>query len=97
MYVTAKNIKTDGVLLDGITYVSKEVHDEVYSRCDPSLGDVLYIKDGATTGIATINQVKEPFSMLPSVALLKPSDAIFNRYLLWACAPHSFTRKHVGQ
>ena len=84
MYVTAKNIKTGGVLLDGITYVSKEVHDEIYSRCDPSFGDVLYIKDGATTGIATINQVKEPFSMLSSVALLKPSEAIFNRYLLWA-------------
>lgn len=83
MYVTAKNIKTDGVLLDGITYVSKDVHNEIYSRCDPSFGDVLYIKDGATTGIATINQVKEPFSMLSSVALLKPSEAIFNRYLLW--------------
>ncbi len=84
MYVTAKNIKTDGVLLDGITYVTKDVHEEIYSRCDPSYGDVLYIKDGATTGIATINQVKEPFSMLSSVALLKPSAAIFNRYLLWA-------------
>ena len=84
MYVTAKNIKTDGVSLDGITYVSKEIHDEIYSRCDPSFGDVLYIKDGATTGIATINLVKEPFSMLSSVALLKPSQAIYNRYLLWA-------------
>lgn len=84
MYVTAKNIKTDGVLLDGITYVTKQVHEEIYSRCDPSPGDVLYIKDGATTGITTINQVEEPFSMLSSVALLKPSGAIFNRYLLWA-------------
>lgn len=55
MYVTAKNIKSNGVLLDGITYVTKQVHDEIYSRCDPSFGDVLYIKDGATAGIATIN------------------------------------------
>ncbi len=84
MYVTAKNIKTDGVLFDGITYVTKQVHEEIYSRCDPRPGDVLYIKDGATTGITTINQVEEPFSMLSSVALLKPSGAIFNRYLLWA-------------
>ena len=82
--MTAKNIKTEGILLDGITYVTKEVHEEIYSRCDPSFGDVLYIKDGATTGIATINQLKEPFSMLSSVALLKPSEAVFNRYLLWA-------------
>ena len=84
MYVTAKNIKGEGVLLDNITYVSKDVHDEIYSRCNPNFGDVLYIKDGATTGIATINQLKEPFSMLSSVALLKPSEAVFNRYLLWA-------------
>ena len=83
-YVTAKNIKTDGVLLDNITYVNKDVHKEIYSRCDPSYGDVLYIKDGATTGIATINQLREPFSMLSSVALVKPSRAIYNRYLLWA-------------
>ena len=84
MYVTAKNIKSDGVLLNDITYVSKDVHDEIYSRCDPTLGDILYIKDGATTGTATINNIVSPFSMLSSVALLKPSGAIFNRYLLWA-------------
>jgi type I restriction enzyme S subunit len=84
LYVTAKNIKSDGVLLDDITYVSKDVHDEIYSRCDPNFGDILYIKDGATTGIATINDLVVPFSMLSSVALLKPSEVIFNRYLLWA-------------
>lgn len=84
MYITAKNIKNDGVMLDEITYVSTRVHEEIYSRCDPSYGDVLYIKDGATTGIATINQLKEPFSMLSSVALLKPTKAILSRYLLWA-------------
>jgi type I restriction enzyme S subunit len=83
-YVTAKNIKHDGVLLDEMTYVTKEVHQEIYARCDPAFGDILYIKDGATTGTATINQLREPFSMLSSVALLKPSKAVFNRYLLWA-------------
>lgn len=83
MYVTAKNIKNDGVQTDEITYVSRAIHEEIYSRCDPAFGDVLYIKDGATTGVATINQLSEPFSMLSSVALLKPSDAIVNRYLLW--------------
>jgi len=83
-YVTAKNIKNDRIRLEGITYVSREVHDEIYSRCDPRLGDVLYIKDGATTGIATINDLAEPFSMLSSVALLRPTAAVDNRFLLWA-------------
>jgi type I restriction enzyme S subunit len=31
--------------------VTKEVHEEIYRRCDPEKGDILYIKDGATTGI----------------------------------------------
>jgi type I restriction enzyme S subunit len=96
MYVTAKNIKNDGVLLDDITFVTKRVHDEIYARCNPSFGDVLFIKDGATTGIVTINQLKEPFSMLSSVALLKPSPAVFNRYLLWAMRSPFFYEETRG-
>ena len=72
MYVTAKNIKETGIDLTNITFVSKDVHDEIYSRCDVQYGDVLYIKDGATTGIAAVNTIEEPFSLLSSVAVLRP-------------------------
>ena len=81
MYVTAKNIKKDGIVLDNITYVSASEHQSIYSRCSPEYGDVLYIKDGVTTGIATINTLTEEFSLLSSVALLKPSLLINNYYL----------------
>ena len=80
MYVTAKNIKEYGVDLSNITYVSKEVHDEIYSRCDVRYGDVLYIKDGATTGIATVNTIQEPFSLLSSVAVLRPIPGVADPY-----------------
>jgi len=83
-YISAKNIKSWGIDLDNVTYVTEDVHEEIYSRCNPEYGDVLYIKDGATTGITTINTLKEPFSMLSSVALLKPSVDIYNEYLLRA-------------
>ena len=82
-YVTAKNIKTLGVVLDNITYVSKEVHDEIYARCNPEKGDILYIKDGTTTGIVTINTLEEPFSLLSSVALIKPIKEISNKFLCY--------------
>lgn len=82
MYVTAKNIKTWGVVLDNITYVSKRVHDEIYSRCNPEKGDVLLIKDGATTGVVTVNNIEEPFSMLSSVALIKLPDLIDPWYVV---------------
>ena len=81
MYVTAKNIKRDGIILDNITYVDAATHQSIYLRCNPEYGDLLYIKDGATTGIATINNLKEEFSLLSSVALLKLGDEIVNYYL----------------
>ena len=70
-YITAKNIKLSGFDFSNITYVPEEVHRPIYERCNPEMGDVLYIKDGATTGIAMVNTLKEEFTLLSSVALLK--------------------------
>jgi type I restriction enzyme S subunit len=81
-YITAKNIKPEGVSLADVSYVKAKVHHEIYARCNPEKGDILYIKDGATTGIVTINDLDEPFSMLSSVALLKLSTSVYNRLIV---------------
>ena len=81
MYVTAKNIKSGGLDLSNITYVNEEVHREIYNRCNPEKGDILYIKDGATCGISTINNLDVEFSLLSSVALIKPNKNVLNTYL----------------
>lgn len=81
-YITAKNIKIGGFDFSDITYVSNDTHKEIYSRCNPEHGDVLYIKDGATTGIAIVNTLHEEFTLLSSVALLKPNKALINAYYL---------------
>lgn len=83
MYITAKNIKDSGVALDNMTFVTSEVFQEVFSRCNPEKGDILYVKDGATTGVVTINDIDDPFCLLSSVALIKPSKSINSRYLLY--------------
>ena len=70
LYITAKNIKENGIDLSDITFVTKEAHEEIYKRCPVKKGDVLYIKDGATAGIATVNDLDKEFSMLSSVAML---------------------------
>jgi len=82
MYITAKNIKPYFITLKNVTFISEKDHKEIYSRCSPKKGDVLYIKDGATTGIAAINDIDEEFSLLSSVALLKCSDRIINSFLV---------------
>lgn len=83
-YITAKNIKEHGIIFRHLTYLSEEIHRPIYERCNPEKGDVLYIKDGVTTGVATVNELEEEFSMLSSVALLKPySEAVSPYFLKW--------------
>lgn len=83
-YITAKNIKEDGYDFSDLKFVTKQVHETIFSRCNPEYGDVLYIKDGATTGIAMINTLREEFSLLSSVALLKYKRDIINGFYLCA-------------
>ena len=83
-YITAKNVKVSGFDFSGITYVPEKVHRPIYERCNPELGDVLYIKDGATTGIAMVNTLSEEFTLLSSVALLKQDRSIMNGHFLAA-------------
>jgi type I restriction enzyme, S subunit len=75
-YVTAKNIKKGGLDLENITYVDADTHATIYRRCPTKKGDILYIKDGATTGAAVVNPLDEPFSLLSSVALIRPEQSV---------------------
>lgn len=84
-YVTAKHVKDYGLdFYSKPTFISEDAHNEIYKRCTPEFGDVLYIKDGATTGIACINTFKEPISLLSSLALLKlDKKVLINFYLCY--------------
>jgi len=98
-YVTAKHVKPEGLkFFENPWFISEKDHREIFSRCDPQRGDVLYIKDGATTGIAALNEYDFPFSMLSSVALLRPkANLCDSRFLcLWLNSPLS-KEKFIGQ
>lgn len=81
LYITSKNVKEYGVDLGDVSYISSRDHLEIYARCPVKKGDILYIKDGAMAGVATVNQLDEPFSLLSSVALIKPKDRLLADYL----------------
>lgn len=83
-YVTAKNIKPWGLDLADITFVTEDVHREIYSRCDVRKDDILYVKDGATTGRVTVNPLDEEFSLLSSVGVLRSSSIVLPKYLMYA-------------
>lgn len=83
-YVTAKNIKPWGLDLSDITFVDEETHREIFARCDVQPNDVLLIKDGATTGRVAVNTLREPFSLLSSVGVLRPGPSLESKYLAYA-------------
>lgn len=99
-YITAKNIKSGGFDFSNITYVPESVHRPIYERCNPEKGDVLYIKDGVTTGIAMVNTLDEEFTLLSSVALLKQNREFMNGLFLCGVLNndemYSYIRRNMG-
>lgn len=82
LYITSKNIKEWGINLSDVSYVDSAFHQSIYHRCDPQIDDVLLIKDGVMTGIATLNTLEEEFSLLSSVVLLRANMKYLHpRYL----------------
>lgn len=90
LYITSKNIRTGRMDLKDISYVTADAHAEIYKGCPVMKGDVLFVKDGVNTGTAAINELEQPFSMLSSVALLRPQhDKLDASYLMhWLNSPH---------
>jgi len=85
MYITAKNIKEGGIDLCNITFVSENEHKKIFQRCDVQYNDILLIKDGATTGIVTVNKIKEEFSLLSSVAIIRVNELlVIPEYIAYA-------------
>ena len=82
MYITSKNIKFGHLDLSYVGYISKKEHEKIYNRCRVKHGDILLTKDGVNTGNAAINIIKEPFSLLSSVAYLRPNKKIILREFL---------------
>jgi type I restriction enzyme S subunit len=85
-YITAKNVRSWGLDLSDITYLTKEDHTAIYRRSSVQKGDVLLVKDGVNTGDACLNTLDAQLSLLSSVCFLRPIPtelrAGFVRYFL---------------
>ena len=96
-YITSKNIKNGTMDLSNITYVNQDFHKSIYSRCDPIYGDVLLTKDGVNTGNITLNTLKEPISLLSSVCLIRPTELIEAKFILYYIQSPKGFRNLTGQ
>jgi type I restriction enzyme S subunit len=72
LYITSKNIRPGRLDLSSTAWISTEEHTEIYKRCPVNKGDILLTKDGANTGNACLNTLECEFSLLSSVAFIRP-------------------------
>ena len=80
-FITGKHIRPFKIDYENSDYVTEEVHQEIYRRCNPEFGDILYTNIGVNFGTAAMNIVDYEFSM-KNVALLKYDRKFVNgRYL----------------
>ena len=81
-FISVKDISSGKLNFNDCKYISIDEHQELYSRCNPELNDILLTKVG-TTGIAVIVDTEKQFSLFVSVALLKfNNELICNKYVV---------------
>lgn len=82
IFLNAKHVKKEGSIdWTTVTYISNEVHNKIYARCNPEPGDILLTTTGTIGNVAIVPDIA-PFSMDRGITLLKPDGGrVNNRYL----------------
>ena len=81
-YITAADVKGVGLDYDAAKKISQQDFISLQKAgCRPRKGDVLLVKDGATTGRIGMVTSEKPCVVLSSVAILRAPDNMDARYL----------------
>lgn len=80
-FITGKHIRPFFIDYENSDYVTEEIHNEIFKRCNPEFEDILYTNIGVNFATAALNIVNYEFSM-KNVALLKYNRIILNGYYL---------------
>ena len=80
LFLSSKDVTSGRVDWTHPMYIPAELHEKLYARVSPRLGDILLAKNG-TTGICAIVDRDEVFDIYVSLALLRPLPTINVRFL----------------
>lgn len=80
-FLSSKDVTTGKIDWSNLKYIPEDLHQALYSRIAPRIGDILLAKNG-TTGIAAIVDRDEVFDIYVSLALIRPIGV--NTTYLWA-------------
>ena len=94
-YITAGDVHGIGLDYNSAKRISEEDFQLLVAQgCQPLKGDVLLVKDGATTGRVGFVDSDTPCVILSSVAMLRPADKTDGHYLMYLLAS-DFLQKQI--
>ena len=94
-YITAGDVHGIGLDYNSAKRISEEDFQLLVAQgCQPLKGDVLLVKDGATTGRVGFVDSDTPCVILSSVAMLRPADNTDGHYLMYLLASY-FLQKQI--
>lgn len=73
--LSARNVRDGYIDFDNVDFVDEEEYARIAKRCDPRPGDVLISCSGSIGRVASV-RTAEPFSLVRSVALVRPNHEI---------------------
>ena len=80
-FISVKDIGSGKISFESTKFISEEEHELLASRCDPHRDDILLTKVG-TTGIPVLVDTDRPFSIFVSVAQLRFSTELLDKFFL---------------
>lgn len=83
-FLSAKHIGKNGVISwTTATYIADEVHEKIYKRCNPEVGDILLTTTGTIGNVAIVPDMS-PFSMDRGITLLKLNHQyVESQFMAW--------------
>ncbi|WP_051290462.1 restriction endonuclease subunit S [Selenomonas sp. oral taxon 892] len=83
IFLSSRNVTSGKIDWDNIMYIPESLHQELYSRVAPRIGDILLAKNG-TTGAAAIIDEEKIFDIYVSLALIRTVKDINSYFTLYA-------------
>lgn len=83
IFLSSKDVTERKINWDDVKYIPESLHQKLYKRLSPKLNDILLAKNG-TTGVAAIVDRDEVFDVYVSLAVLRPLECVYPKYLLYA-------------
>ncbi|MGY6260704.1 restriction endonuclease subunit S [Faecalibacterium duncaniae] len=80
-FISVKDISSGKISFESTKFISEEEHELLASRCDPHRDDILLTKV-ETTGIPVLVDTDRPFSIFVSVAQLRFSTELLDKFFL---------------